>query len=98
VIFLSSSGVTSTPCRSVKKSVVSKSLKNVVQSTMETQVSNLAIFDRPPRAINLANRSFDSGLGVVWVVPVDFVSEGREAMMEAIVESSSGFSMDSANS
>jgi hypothetical protein len=98
VIFLSSSGVTSAPCRSVKKSVVSKSLKKVVQSTILTQVSNLAILDKPPWAINLASRFLDSGEVEVWDMDMDFESRGRESAMAEMRDSSLASSIDSANS
>jgi hypothetical protein len=89
-MFLSSSGVTSAPCRSVKKSVVSKSLKKVVQSTMLTQVSRRAILDNPPWAIRQARRLRDSG--------VDLGSEGSVGIEASISAISSSLSMDSANS
>jgi hypothetical protein len=54
-MFFSSSGSTSFPYRSVKKSVVSKSPRKVVQSTTLTQQSSLAILLRPPAAISSAS-------------------------------------------
>lgn len=52
VMLRSSCGSTSSPKRSVKKSVVSKSPMNVVQSTTETQVSRRATLDNPPFLIS----------------------------------------------
>lgn len=61
VIFLSSSSPTSLPCRSLRKSVVSKSPMNVVQSTNDTQQSSRATRDNPPAAISSARRFRSEG-------------------------------------